>query len=245
MIFPYSFWTNDSRANRNGNPFPGYRHYVVNTNNLIAYYTLNDTNIAVLAVDSWVNGLNLTTEGTVSSIAGKVGNAAFFEQVDTPRLTINHNIFNFTSSFTLILWAFHPGPNTVNADTTLISCSGGYTLSYNASLNTVTLTLVSTTTPVSLTVSSNLTNIWRFIVCGYDSASDSLFLQIDDGAINTVSFAGRTILFPSNQFWIGSYASAISVNQRTIIDEVYAFRETLNLAGRTRLYNGGAGRPLF
>jgi RHS repeat-associated protein len=83
-------------------------------------------------------------------------------------------------------------------------------------------------------------NAWHLVIAWHDSVHDTINIQVDDGAVQTKTFATGT-MNTTNPLTMGALADGTyGLDGR--LDEVALYRRVLTDAERTWLYNSAAGR---
>lgn len=81
---------------------------------------------------------------------------------------------------------------------------------------------------------------WYYIIAWHDPAANTVNIQVNDGAVDSVAWAGGTYDSADPVRLSGLGASGIHHNGR--MDEISLWKRVLTSAERTWLYNAGAGR---
>ena len=84
------------------------------------------------------------------------------------------------------------------------------------------------------------TATWYFICCGYDNVNDELFISVNNGTQDTLSFGGGTSPTGTATLYIGKYTTA-ATHWDGRIDAVGLWKRTLSATEITELYNAGSG----
>ena len=220
------------------------RNFSPNTNgtldtSLTAYWKLDET--AGTRYDS-VGINNLTDNATVTSNPGKKGTAGQFTAVNSEYLSIadNANISVGDIDFTWAAWVYRDatgvehmilGQGTNDNDSSYLM----------KVLNTDKARFsVFDTGNIENVVNSTGTlaaNQWYFIVGWHDSVNNTINVQINNGAVDSVAYTlgGRDV---ATELRIGRYGTGY-MNGR--IDEVGFWKKVLTAQERTDLYNSGNG----
>jgi hypothetical protein len=212
--------------------------YAALTDDLKAFYSLDDAN------DAHLNGYHLTNNGTVTFVAGKVGNAGDFESGSSQYLSRADNAdFSVGNmNFTLAAWfriescgngsvVQKAGANDLEYDLRVdASCVLSFRVSSSAGFTNLT-TIV--------TAGSLSTATWYYAVAWHSATDDKIYLSVDDGtAVEGAYSAGSYDSGAS--FRIGGY-SDYSEYFDGLIDQVGFWKRALTSQERTDLYNAGSG----
>lgn len=210
---------------------------------LKAYWAMGDTS------DSYAN--NELTNSGVTFVTGKVGNCGNFEDSEDDYMTISDNatLNVYQQDFTIACWfnletaASYIGLLTKSGD---IATREYYLLAYNQDATPDAPTLAISADGSAVTSISDdalpSTGTWYFIVVWYSKATDSIYLQVDNGTILQSAFA-TDIYGGTSAFTIGrTFGGSTSLDMDGLIDEVGYWKRVLTPAERTYLYNSGAGR---
>lgn len=214
--------------------------------NLVSYWELEEAS----GTRNDAHGTNhLTDNNTVTQGTGKVGNAADFEDTASEYLSITDNasLSVGTGSFTLCAWVrleskpAHRGTivakhgsndmeyglrwhNGADAFEVRISSGAGFTNPMDFQATTFGAPSLAT---------------WYFVVVWFDSVGHTLNIQVNDGAINSDSYAftsydsGASLTIGGEPNF-GEYFDGL-------IDQVGLWKRVLTTGEKTSLYNSGAG----
>jgi hypothetical protein len=210
------------------------------TNNLLAFYKLDNTN------DSSGNNRTLTNNGNVTFASGKIGNAAVFD--GSNYLQANNVTLGGRSEFTVSFW-FN------NSDISgQVDLLGQWTGNQDNAFFYVLTPHQDNTRIVTATVGSgssdefsgfapyNLSDgTWRHTVFTLDPSGGSLYLdgQLLISGNNTIQSLNAT----NAPFYIGRVEEAIR-NQSRMLDAVGIWNRALTEAEVAELYNNGTGLEL-
>jgi len=227
---------------------------------MISWWTMNEASTGVGAVtrnDS--HGTNhLTDVNTTASAAGKISNAADFEKDNSERLTVadNDSLSMGDIDFTICAWVKFEAPaqannswGTILAKWDFSTNNREYALAWEradaSSINHIRLEVSSNGTAITGLSASTLglpaTGTWYFVVMWHDAAANTLNIQVNDGAVDSVAYTSgvhsgnSTLFFGSLNATAGYYLDGLG-------DEAALWKRTLTAAERTWLYNAGAGR---
>lgn len=218
-------------------------------NGLAAYWKLDEA--SGVALDSGPNALHLTDNNTVEAAAGQVGGARHFTAAVVESFSIADNAFLSTGNidFTWMGWAYFD--SLVARNTILFkSPSGGtsdteYILETNPSRLRFFIGGGGTFRIVTANTFGNLgTATWYHFACWHDSSADTVNIQINNGAVDTLATAGTVPPDTAGAFRMGTFGSSgTPMNGR--LDEIRFWKRLLTPAERAEDYaNGLAGRSL-
>ncbi len=205
--------------------------------NLVSYWSFES-----LLVDSTGTN-NLTNNNVVTQGTGIIGNAANFAGPGDQSLQAANNASQSpTGSFTFDGWLNPTAVTNMTGWGVLHNESGtsgnpGYRIDiFNSTLRFLLFTITGTKT-VTAAISAN---VWTYFRAWWDSGAGTIFLQLNNGTINSAASANgpETSSFP---FFFGSLQGGSGNNYRGLIDEVGYWSRVLTTAEGTARYNGGAG----
>lgn len=207
-------------------------------NNLVAYWKLDE---ASGTRNDSVGSNHLTDNNTVTSVAGKLNNAAEFTAANNESLTISDNADLSTGDidFTITRWvkladitASHAvdqkGMNDAYGEHMLMYAAGGIA-NFQWFIADLAANVISTD---PATISSGQ---WYFVATWYDSTANTLNIQVNNGAIASASYSGGNTSTPGT-FKIGQ---GIGNWFDGDVDEEGFWKAVLTPAQRTTLYGGG------
>lgn len=223
------------------------------TDNLVSYWALGEA--SGNRADS--HGSNtLADNNTVTSAAGKVGDAAEFAIANSEFLNIADNAalsMGSDTPFTIAAWvratSFAANFSTiVMKDVNATVSSAEYWLFHSAGggIDTFRFTVSNSggfgSVDASGTLGTAATATWYYVVAWHDEVADTLNIQINNGSVASASYSGGT-RDTAHNFGIGGYpyAGFGAYNWNGLIDEVGFWKRVLTSDERTSLYNGGAG----
>lgn len=189
-------------------------------------------------------GVTLTNNGTVTFAAGKVGNGAVFgaskwlSSPDNPLFRMGDFDFEFTGWFKLASLA----NGYIFGKGTGAAATYEYSLLYNSSPNSLLWQVSNGTTLTSLGGSFNsfVTGTWYHFRCGYDRLNGLMFLQVNNGTLDTTAHAGGAQQ-STNAFALGALTGGSSPLDG-MIDEFGIFKHhILNSDDRSKIYGAGSG----
>ena len=217
-------------------------------NDLVAFWKLNETSGARL--DS-VGANHLTDNNTVTSITGKVGNAAQFTAANLEYLSLadNADISTGDIDYTFAGWVFFNTTGTYNLiakDVDTPASSRDYTFDWNGEgggTNTFRWYINGGAVLVSSTLTATI-NTWYFFTIWHDATAEQLAIEINNnGTVNTASTSGFTLQESGAQFRLGARAySGFEGYLNGYMDAVGFWKRVLTSDERSELYNGGNGK---
>lgn len=216
------------------------------TTNLIACWRLQESS----GTRNDSHSINhLTDNNTVGASTGKVGNAALFASAQNEYLSITDNASLSTGDidYSIAFWvnissksAFQifavKGSSTVTAERE-------YVIGYNNSSDRFLFRAGNGTT-TNFVSADNLgapsTSTWYFVVAKHIASSDQLYIRINGGTANTISYSGGSYdsTYP---FAIGALSDG-TFGTNGMIDEFVFYKKNLTTAEEDWLYNSGSGR---
>lgn len=207
---------------------------------LVAYWKLDET--SGTRFDSTGRGNHLTDNNTVTSTAGKVGQAAFFTRANNEWLghASNTDLLLGDVDFTIAGW-FRP---------TNVILDAGIVSKWDSTIGVEWLIevfngdlyfLISNGTTVHSVQRPIAINTWYFFVASHDAAADQIALSVNQGTAATTSHSSGA-QSTSQQFHVGQYASRFHNGE---VDELGVWKRKLTAAEQTQLFNSGSGITLF
>jgi hypothetical protein len=198
---------------------------------------------------------DLTDNATVAQVAGKLGNAADFEQDNEPpveHLSIadNSSLSTGDIDYTFAFWVNRESDD--GADKTVVSkASTGalrweYQIYYDDSSDEYDIAIYPGTNIAIARIGSGVgsasaTGTWDFVVAGQDATNNQAFIQINNGTRQTVALSGTSI-DGTSAFLVGSFDTNGLNQWDGGIDAMGFWKKTLSLAEVSDLYNSGTGR---
>lgn len=82
---------------------------------------------------------------------------------------------------------------------------------------------------------------WCFVVAWHDSVNDTINIQVNNGAVNSVPTGGPAQAAGSAEFRVGNTGRSVPSYFDGLIDSLSFWKRTLSAYERTALYNGGNG----
>lgn len=216
------------------------------TASLVSWWSLNEEN----GTRNDCFGANhLTDNNTVTYAAGKQGNAALFAFADSEYLSIADNAslsMSNNADFTIGGWVNLSTLGSLRALIAKGASSGAnkdfeYFIEYDSSASAFYFNVGNGTTYGAVTSTTPSANTWYFLVAWHDSASDTLYLQVNDGTPASASYSGGSY-DSSNMMTIGKLGAYNGGYVNGSIDEVFLYKRLLTSDERSWLYNAGNGR---
>jgi hypothetical protein len=218
---------------------------------LVSYWALEESSST--RYDSETNPLvmDLTDNNTVTSVAGKVGNAAFFDNANTEWLShldsVELSRGNF--DFTIVAWSkirAFVGNMVIASQWSLTPGNQrSWRLWYNSSVGRYEFEVSNNGTAVQALQDSvfggTTTNTWHFHVCIHDTVNNLLSISTDNGTPNTLAYA-LGVFDSTAPFTIGARGTAGADSFDGTLDECGIWDRVLTPAEITYLYNSGNGR---
>ena len=221
---------------------------------LVAYWPLNETAISgdVTAEDWTKRGNNLTSNNSVLSTTGKVGNARQFVTANSEFLSIasSADVQFGEDAWTFALWVYVPssasGTNQIFSKDG--SAAGGreVELHYDGSLNNIRLFAYTSddaaTAPATASASRDA---WHFVAVTHAVNSATATLRVNTGTSTTVRSGAKTYAKTNTALRVGARVYAGFVQPLTgNVDEVAKWSRVLSATELDTLYNSGAGIDL-
>jgi Concanavalin A-like lectin/glucanases superfamily len=207
---------------------------------LIAYWELEEASGS--RADSHTNGLTLTENGTVSQVAGKVGNAASFPSAGNILRRADDALFNFSGGITVACWLRFPTAiptTTVTQVSKLRSFSEWILLFEGAGSDKLIWQIFNSVTNPSIKTdtfgASFVGDTWYFICCTADNTN--IKISVDNGTKDSAA-QGNAIDNTTEDFRLGDQ----DFNGAFHLDQVGLWSRALTDDEITQLYNGGSGR---
>ena len=215
------------------------------TDNLISYWELEEAS----GTRNDSHGTNhLTDNNTVLNAAGKVGNAADFEDTSSEYLSCADNATLSVGNidFTLCAWVRLESKPSHKMD--ILGKHGGSDMEYDLRWNNLTdrfeLRVCSGPSDANLQIAESLsgapsTATFYFIVAWHDATANTVNIQVNNGTVDSVTHtfgsydSGASFKIGGftdfNEYWDG------------LIDQVGFWKRVLTAPERTSLYNSGNG----
>lgn len=205
---------------------------------LAAYWKLDEA--SGTRVDSYSNAQDLTDNNTVTSTAGKQGNAARFAVANSEYLSRGDSAtLSVSSSFSFAFWF---RTTTDQTSSGFVEKENDYKVMKNNSDNVVFTVFDSASGSISAqaTGTSIANNTWYFVVATYDHGDKKARLYINNGseelspgALTNGPKDGAGNFYMGIDTAIGWYDGDV--------DEVGFWKKVLTSTERTTLYNSGNG----
>jgi len=225
-------------------------------NNLIAYWPLNEAAGANNALDLHSNGLTLTQTHSPGSAAGLVyagartldGANDYFSRASEALLQTGD------TDFTIAAWVYF---SSLTASQWIVSkrslgTTSGYQLFYSAAdiggINRLRFTVMNNDLfggVYATTYGAVPTSTWLLVCAWHNSVADTINIQINDGAIDSVATSIGTGS-DTNSFVLGAFGASYyfyggRIGPVTMWKSAAGGGGVLSAAQRTALYNGSAG----
>lgn len=216
---------------------------------LIAYWKLEEPGGTR---DDQKGPYDLAAVNGVTQAAGKVGNAAKFTAANTEWLSIADNAdlsLGADTPFTVAVWVYldvdpaddriiaTKGDSNVATTEWWLRYIGGATDRFQFRVNSGAAgagLLGDTFGPATVAV-------WIFVVAWHDPVADTVNLQVNNGGVDSVAWAGGT-MDTSVEFTVGRWGSGIPGSLWDgRVDEMGFWKRVLTAQERADLYNAGAG----
>ncbi len=197
-----------------------------------------------------MKGVNhLTDNNAVTSNPGKVGNAGQFTRANTEYLSIADNADLSTGNidFTIAAWVYadtSPNPGAFNVIASKENQPPNeWTLGWVQSSNRIVFRIWN---PGDLLLPANSLGIpstatWYFIVAWHDAAADTINIQINNGAVDSIGTGGAGPSDTTATFQIGDIGLGSGNSWNGRIDEVGIWKRVLTAQERADLWNNGLG----
>lgn len=216
---------------------------------LTAYWKMDEA--SGTRVDSGSNGQDLTDTTTVPSTTGKISNGGAFEfddgehltHTDSPTLSVSDQ------DFTFVCWVNMESKPAFNGG--IISKEGAgdanndeYGLYWNATSDRFEISAgngSAATIVTANTFGAPSTATWYMLIFGYEAATDTLFISVNNGTADTGSLNPGP--FNSNgDFLLGGRTFQPLFAFDGVIDEVGFWKRLLTSGEKTEIYNSGSGK---
>jgi len=214
------------------------------TSGIVSYWKLDE--VTGTRADSIITtGNNLTDINTVPGIPGKISNAAFFAEASVETLSRSNNptIQTGDISFTFAGWvnltngAFGGRKTIISKG--VIFAGAEYFFCYNKGSDRFTFQVNASSELTAISLGSPGFGEWHFFVVWHDSVADTINIQMDNGAVDSLAYAGGGIA-NSSEFRISSSSDDARYHNGGV-DEVGFWKRVLTADERTALWNDGDG----
>jgi hypothetical protein len=196
--------------------------------------------------------MDMTDNNTVTSVAGKVGNAAFFVGANNEWLSHldSTELSRGNFDWTFVCWSKATGPlspNMVIASQWSLTPGNqrSWRLWYNASIGRYEFEVSGNGTATQALADSAFgsppTNVWHFHVVIHDSTNNIISIQTQAGPPNTLAYT-LGVFDSTGPFDIGGRGTAGSDGWDGAIDEAGLWDRVLTTTEISYLYNSGNGR---
>jgi hypothetical protein len=187
---------------------------------------------------------NLTDNNTVTQAAGKVGNAAHFEDDNSESLSSSSSDFDTAaSSFTLSGWFNF---DNISEDQYLSSrylaadTGNSWFVRYNNGNDKIEF-LWMFLTYARLPAGQVSAGTWYFVTIWYDADAEEIGIQLNDFTPVTVDVTGQAPDNLATNFVLGNLSPPGTAGLDGKIDQIGFWRRVLTSAEIDTLYNGGTG----
>lgn len=198
--------------------------------------------------DCSLYGNHLTSNNSVSSSGGKVGNCSKFVGASNQYLSINDNasLHLNDSDFTFAAWVMIIGKST---NINILDKDNGTTkrdwLFLHRGVNDRMSFFAFKAGPTSVIVTntsfgSPATNTWFFTVCQHDSAAQTITIQSNNGPVDSISVGAALVNTSDMEMRVGANGAG-NTFANAYIDELGIWKRKLTAAELTFLYNSTKG----
>lgn len=210
----------------------------ISTSNLKAYWKLDEAT-GTTRVDSFGSN-NLTDNGGVTQVVGKVGNAAHFSN---PQYLVNTNtnLPNGDQDYTVNVWVYLDSKSG-NSAILKKGNTSDFDLFYIQSIDRFEFTQWDNVGGIGIPVDADSLgspsiNTWYFITLRRNITADSISIQVNGGAEDSTTLGGFVLPGPRDDYFF--LGDGVANSNRA--DEVSVFNKVLSSTERTALYNSGLG----
>lgn len=215
------------------------------TDGLVSYWRLEEA--SGVRVDQ-VGTNDLTDNASVGQAAGKIGQAAAFARASSQFLSRASNAsLVMSSDFTIASWVYLTGVPAAGLEYSIVTKDSGAVAEYLFECNYssaafwrmviwaggVAKVRESSSAPVAAT--------WTFVVGWYDSAAQTVNIQVNDGTVDSAATGAAALTTGTGTFEIGGRNGVPAAYHDGRVDETGLWNRVLTAGERTMLYNGGAG----
>lgn len=213
---------------------------------LVAYWPLNETATSgdVTAKDESGKGYDMTSNNSVLSAVGKVGNSRDFIAANSEFLSIasNADLQFGQRDWTVSLW-FNAGSFVGQLVTK--DLSGQRELEFRTGTfgdNAVIATLFHSGGAEFLAINSLSTGVWNFVALRFVASTNVVTMRVNTTTTTTTVPAGQTLNTGTAQLQIGARQFVGARDYLTgQVDEVARWNRALSNAELDTLWNNGAG----
>lgn len=213
--------------------------------NFVAYWKLDEA--SGTRNDQSANVQHLTDNNTVTSAAGKVGNAAVFVTANSEYLSRADSTTLSTGNITFSFALWVRLTNKTALQSYIQKWSGvqqEYILAYSLIADRLVFGVSNTGSNYNGvnadTLGSPSSGVWYFIYSCHNADTDLLKISVNNGAVDAAAFT-LGVIDSSAEFRIGGGEGGIPFASEDV-DEVGFWKRDLTTAELTYLYNSGAGR---
>jgi hypothetical protein len=206
------------------------------TDSLISYWKLDEASGNALDAHG---AHNLTDNGSVASVAGKINTARDLAAVDYFSKGHDPELGFGDEDFTVAGWVKLTSKPALGYMLNKFSGTAGYQVAYRSDLDRFYFAVGDADSQHienADVLASPSTGVWYFIVAWHDSTANTVNIQINDGTADSGSYS-TGVSDPAADFQIGFSGSSID----GVVDEFGLWGRVLTAQERTDLYNGGSG----
>jgi hypothetical protein len=214
--------------------------------NLVSFWEFEEASGASSYVDAVAGANNLIPSGTITQVAGQVGNAAQAASGSFLKNTAPSGLSFASSAFTVAAWF-----NSTNFDNGIV-CKydigagqrewallmevgiGKFTVSVDGSdPGRTTVTTVSATPAI---------NVWNLMIAWRSLTDDKLYLQLNNGTPDSVAFSHTNTIFTgAAALTVASLTTSSIYDNGLTADQTGIWSRELSSGERSAIWNGGAG----
>jgi len=221
---------------------------------LMAYWQLEEA--TGLRVDATGRGNNLSDNNGVGQQVGKIGNAAHFTPANNTYLSVadTSDLSTGDIDFSLSTWVYLTDKSEaydayqviLGKGTSATFAGQEYELFYTKNLGVADRFgfFVQNGADQGLVYANQFgapaLNTWYFIMAWHDAGANTVNIQVNDGAVDSVPWSGGS-QDTTQEFTLGKIATDPGYYWNGGLDEVGFWKRTLTAAERTTLYNCGSG----
>lgn len=222
-------------------------------NGLVAYWPLNETATSgdVTAEDWTKRGNDFTSNNSVLSVAGKIGNARQFAAANSEFLSraSNADVQFGEAAWTVSLWFYVPTSATGAMQIFSKDSETGRELeiNYNRNANTVEMYVYCTdgSAPTQASIGSVARDTWHFLAATHAANSATATLRVNAATSTTTRSGAKLYAATNTALRVGARVySGFQQYLTGYVDEVAKWSRALTTAEINTLYNSGAGIDL-